>query len=323
MRIGILSCQHIHAHSYISVLNDMDNVEAYGIAEKDERIGKNFAQNNNLRYYQDYHQLLEEDIDAVIITSTNNMHADMAVAAAESGKNILIEKPISTNLEDAQKIIDSCKKNNVKLMVAFPVRYVPAVIRAKELIDNGEIGKIIAINGTNHGQMPGGWFVNKALSGGGAVIDHTVHVADLMHWFLKSDIKEVYAKIANLIYDIPVEDSGLLSMKFENDVYASLDTSWSRPESFPTWGDVTLEIVGTKGSINVDAFAQHGDMYSNKYDSSKNIYWGDNMDYLMIQDFVDSIKNDNEVPITGEDGLFALKVALMAYESASRNQVVK
>ncbi|MDI3310336.1 MAG: Gfo/Idh/MocA family oxidoreductase, partial [Thermoanaerobacterium sp.] len=258
MRIGILSCEHIHALSYVSALKHIDGVEIVGIAESNELMGKNFAQNSQIRYYKDYQDLLKEDIDAVIICSANVKHKDMAVDAANAKKHVIVEKPIATTIEDAEKMIEECNKNGVKLMVSFPVRYEPSVKRTKEIIDSGKIGDIIAINGTNRGKMPGSWFIDKSLSGGGCVIDHTVHVVDLMHWILHSDIKEVYAKMGTMFNDIPVEDGGLLSMEFENGTYATLDTSWSRPVSFPTWGDVTMEIIGTKGTIRLDAFAQHG-----------------------------------------------------------------
>ena len=124
------------------------------------------------------------------------------------------------------------------------------------------------------------------------------------------------------IYDIPVEDCGLLSMGFKNGTYATLDASWNRPISYPTWGDVTMEIIGTKGTINLDTFAQHGNLYSNKNSHSSFVGWGDDMNLLMIKDFVKCVTENLPSPVSGEDGLFALKVALMAYKSADKNEVV-
>lgn len=323
MKIGILGCEHMHAASYVAEGKKLEDVEFVGIAEADRKRGESFAKMYGLKYYEDYHKLLEEDIDTVIICSANSRHAAMAIDAANSKKHVIVEKPIATTIEDAQKMIASCKENGVKLMVALPVRYAPAILRAKQIVDSGRIGDIVAINGTNHGSMPGGWFIDKKLSGGGAVIDHTIHVADIMHWMLNCDIKEVFAKMGTKIHDIDVEDCGLLFMEFENGTYATLDTSWNRPESFPTWGDVTMEIIGTKGSINVDAFAQHGNLYSNKLKYSSYQSWGDDMNYLMLRDFVKCIKKDLPSPVSGEDGLFALKVALMAYEAAEKNEPVR
>ena len=91
----------------------------------------------------------------------------------------------------------------------------------------------------------------KKLSGGGAVLDHTVHVIDVWRWMLEEEVVKVYAESGQLFYpDINIDESGLLSVEFQGGAFGTLDTSWSRPNnSFPTWGDVTMEIVGEKGSI--------------------------------------------------------------------------
>ena len=305
MKIGILSCEHMHAQGYVSALKSIEGVQIAGIAEQDRAVGTSFAEKNGIPYFSSYEEFLKRDMDAVIITSANVRHADLAELAAEAGKHILLEKPIATTMKDAQRIIDACRKNHVKLMISFPVRYEPSVARAKQLVDSGKIGKVVAIAGTNHGKMPGGWFIDKALSGGGSVMDHTVHVADIMHWILKSDIRDVYCKMGTKVHDIPVEDCGLLSMEFKDGVYATLDASWDR-----------------KGTIDVDAWKQRGNLYSNGMKYSAFAGWGDDSNLLMIRDFLKCIREDLPSPIPGEDGLFALKVALMAYQSAKSGKKV-
>jgi UDP-N-acetylglucosamine 3-dehydrogenase len=119
------------------------------------------------------------------------------------------EKPISINKQDAQEMIDICKANNVILQTAFPVRYNSSIIRAKQIIDNGQLGGIIAVKGTNRGQCPGDWFVDIEKSGGGAVIDHTVHVTDILRWFLGSEVRTVYAEIGNTFTNQLIDDSGI------------------------------------------------------------------------------------------------------------------
>jgi predicted dehydrogenase len=314
----------MHAESYTESLKHIEKVEIAGIGEENEKKGKDFAQRHGIRYFKDYGDMLsDKSVDAVLICSANSKHAKMTIDAAKAKKHVIVEKPIATTIEDAQKMIDACKENKVKLMVSFPVRYAPPVSRMKEIVDSGKLGEIIGISATNHGTMPGGWFIEKNLAGGGAIMDHTVHVVDILRWILKSEVKEVYAKMGTLIHDILVEDCGLISMKFENEIFATLDASWSRPKSFPTWGDVTFEIAGTKGSMSVDTFAQHGMLYSDEIAYSKNLYWGDDMDYLMLKDFVRCIHDDMPEPVTGKDGLEALRVTLKAYESVKKDKVVK
>jgi len=95
-----------------------------------------------------------------------------------------------------------------------------------------------------------------------------------------------------------------------------LDTSWSRNKSFPTWGDVTMEIIGTKGTIYVDSFAQKNDIYSIDAGKGQWDFWGDNMDAGLVDSFIEAIRDHKPVPITGYDGYIAAQIALKAYESA-------
>lgn len=324
MKLGIIGCEHMHADSYIEAASQITNIQVIGIAEPDKKLGKPLADKHKIPYFTNYSELIaSNDIDTVCICSSNASHKELTIEAAKAGKHVIVEKPIATTVEDGEAMIKACKDYGVKLMVALPCRYIPAVVRAKEMIEKGNIGDIIAITGTNHGTMPGGWFVEKEKSGGGAIIDHTIHVADIMHWILNKEVEEVFAKGGRYIHDIPVEDTGLIFMQFQDGPYATLDTSWNRPQSFPTWGYVTLNIIGTKGSIQVDSFKQHGNLYSNKYTKSMQTYWGDDMNLLMLKDFADVIDSDRESPISGVDGLFSLKIALWAYESIEKGEPIK
>lgn len=321
MKIGIISFAHPHAYGYADSLRKIDGVQIVGIADDDQKRGENAAAKYNTKFFKGHEELLQQDLDAVIITSENSKHREHVVAAAKARKHILCEKPLATKVEDAKEMIEVCKQNQVILQTAFPVRFNSAVVRAKKIVENGELGQIFAIKGTNRGTNPGGWFVDRAKSGGGAVIDHTVHVVDLMRWFLGAEVKEVYAEIDNTISSGSIDDCGILNIEFENDVFSTLDCSWSRNETYPTWGDVTLEIIGSEGNLKVDAFAQKVDVYAP--DGVNWNYWGDNMDFELINDFLTSVSNGKEPSISGFDGLKALEVALAAYESSEKRQPIK
>lgn len=323
LKIGMISFAHGHALSYFNSLRELPEVKIVGIADEVKSRVEGIVNRHEVPYYTDYRELLKQDVDAVVICSENAHHAKLVIDAANAKKHVLCEKPLGTTLEEMEQMIAACKHNGVQLMTAFPCRYLAAVVRAKEAIERGDIGDIVAIKGTNHGGNPGGWFIDKSLSGGGALLDHTVHVMDLMNWFLKSKVKEVYAYAATLFREeLEVEDAGMLHVKFENGVFAVLDTSWSRPKSFPTWGDVTMEIVGTQGVITVDGFAQKNDLFSNAAGKGQYTFWGDDMDAFMIRDFVKALLQGEQVPVTGEDGLKAAEVALAAYESVKLGQPV-
>jgi len=324
MKIGMISFAHMHAGSYARCLKQIGGVEIAGIFNEDENVGQSLARQFNTKFYSDYNELLSQKLDGAIVCSANADHKKYVVALAKAKcPHILCEKPIATTAEDAQEMIDTCKSNNVQLGIAFPCRYIPAVIGAKRSIDENTIGNILAAKTTNHGSMPGGWFIQKEKSGGGAVMDHTPHVVDLLRWFMKSEPVEVYGEIGSLFYNMDIDDAGILTILFDNGVFATLDTSWSRTKSYPTWGDVTMEIVGMDGVISVDSFAQDIDIYSDKNIKAQWYYWGDNMDFGLIKDFLDSISNNKPFQIKGEDGLRALEVAIAAYKSAATKAPVK
>ena len=323
VKVGMMSFAHMHAYSYANCLRQLPNVELAGIADDDAGRGKKLAKQLNTKYFPSYEKLLKEDIAAVVVCSENVYHKQLTVMAAKAGKHVLCEKPISVSMKDAQAMIEACKKNGVKLMTAFPCRFAPPVERVKQLIDEGKIGKILAINGTNHGRMPGGWFIDKKKSGGGAVMDHTVHVADLMRWITNQEIVEVYAEIDTRFYKINIDDCGILNLKLSNGIFATLDASWSRPKVYPIWGDVTMHIIGTEGVIYLDTFAQKMAVYNNDDVKPNWVYWGSNMDLGMIKSFINAIEKNEPVPITGVDGMKAMEVALGAYASAKKKQPVK
>ena len=114
----------------------------------------------------------------------------------------------------------------------------------------------------------------------------------------------------------------MLSFKLANGAFGTLDTSWSRPKSYPTWGDVTIEVVGDRGVIDVDAFGQQIAVYSEASGKGAWVNWGSNMDLGLMRDFADTIAHGREPSISGYDGLKALEVAIGAYKSAETGNPV-
>lgn len=322
VKIGIMSMAHMHAYSYADAVRSMPNAELAGIADHDADRAIETATTFETTAFARYADLLRTDIDAVIIGSENVRHRELCEMAADAGKHVLCEKPLATSVEDGQAMIAACRKRQVQLMTAFPCRFSPAMGRLRTAVIDGAAGSILAIRGTNRGRCPFGWFVQTELSGGGAVIDHTVHVTDLMRWLTGSEVVEVYAEISNRMFGQDFDDIGFLNLRFANGVFASLDTSWSRPKSFPTWGDVTMAVVCDSGTLTLDMFAQNLVLYSDKSGATSWSHWGDNIDRLMLEAFVSAIAEGQPVPITGEDGLRAAEVALAAYRSAETGEPV-
>lgn len=322
VRIGLYGIAHLHALSYLACLRDMAGVEVAGVWDADAARLSMAEEQYGLRAFRDRNALLDRQLDGVVICSPNAHHRRDVEAVAERVPHILCEKPLATTVEDGQAMLDVCQAAGTRLQTAFPVRFAPAVQETKRMLDAGGLGQVYSASCTNQGSMPGGWFTEPSLSGGGAVIDHTVHVIDLLRWFWDTEVAEVYAEIGYGQFhpELRIDDAGLLSFQLANGVYGTLDTSWSRPPGHYVWGNVTLELIGAEGVLNVDAFRQH--LTLTHGGRSRWQPWGASPDRALMEDFVDMIRSDREPSITGEDGLKALEVALAAYGSARTGQPV-
>lgn len=323
-RIGILSAAHGHVHSYLNCLGNRKDVTVVGFYDDDVVRGRQAAEQHGVEFFASAADLLDEQLDGVIVCAENAKHRPMVEQAAGRCRAILCEKPIATTLADAQAMIDACARTSTRLQIAFPVRFAPPIQWLKNTLAEGVLGTVYAVQTTNHGGTPGDWFVDRQLAGGGAVMDHTVHVIDLLRWFWQTEVTEVYAEIGTgvLHSGLEIDDVGLLSFTLANGVYGTLDTSWSRPPSYPTWGDVRIEVTGEQGVLYVDAFRQYLAVSSEKSGKTHWYPWGSDMNQGLIDDFVTMIQSGRAPSITGVDGLRALEVALAAYRSAETGQPV-
>lgn len=324
--VAIVSFEHMHAYAYADALTQMQNVELVAIAESDPaRLSELYRKYPQVsQFFSDYRVMLDTvSCDAVIITSANADHCAIALECTRRRKHILCEKPIATTVEDAKAMIQAAREAGVKLMTAFPVRFSPAVREAKRLIKEGKLGRVLGGATSNHGSMPGGWFTQPQRSGGGAVIDHTVHVVDLIRWIFEDEVESVFALAENRLHpEIPCEDCGLLLFRTRRGLTFSLDTSWSRCKSYPIWGDVKLDIRGEQANLSLNCFPCAVNHYDDTVLRHSAFSLGDNLDRLMLEEFCAAIREDREPEVTGEDGLRALEVALAAYQANSAGIVV-
>ena len=328
IRIGILSFAHHHGEAYISNLRNMEGVELIGVADDDPIRGQTIAAQNQALYFHTYEDLLESKPDGVIICTENNRHRSLVEIAASRRIHILCEKPIATTLEDAQAIVELCDKAGVLLMTAFPMRFSAPLLEIKERLDNGDFGDVYCFNGTNRGELPTkhrAWFVDPELAGGGAIMDHTVHLVDIMRWFTNSEVATMYAR-SNKIFnadEVEVETGALEMLTFENGVFATIDASWSRPQYWPTWGGLDFEMVTQRGAVIVDAFRQNLNVYRHDWQRSNWTHWGSDSNHAMVSEFVAAIRENRQPRVTGVDGLRAVEATLAAYESDRTGQTVQ
>ncbi len=325
MKAGILSFAHGHAFGYARCLAEMPDVALVAVADDDVARGAAAAVRHGCDFFADYHDLLaRDDIDAVIITAPNAEHHAMTLAAAAAGKHVLCEKPLATTRADALEMIAVCRERGVILQTAFPMRFSAPAITLRQMVREGAVGTPLAAMTTNHGKMPApAWFTDPARSGGGAVMDHTVHVADLLRWTFGQEITRVYAEIDTRIHpNLPTDDVGMLMLELEGGLWASLDPSWARPKTWPIWGGLTIDVIGEQGVLSMNAFAQNLQWFDDRGGQYTLIPWAEGGDPGMIRAFFDAVRDGGPPPVTGEDGLHALEVALCAYESAKRHEPV-
>jgi predicted dehydrogenase len=201
------------------------------------------------------------------------------------------------------------------------VRFHPAVQQLRALVDSGGLGALRALNGTNQSVMPlreRAWFADPALAGGGAMMDHVVHLADVFSWLLGAAPERVYAVGNRIVHSevVTVETSGLVMLDYADGVFASIDCSWNRPLDYPSWGGIGLSVVGDGGTVEVDAMRQRLTRFGGGQAFGWTP-WGVDINQLMIDDFLAAVRDGREPAVTGRDGLIATTVALAALESAA------
>lgn len=317
VRVGFLSVAHMHAWGYASALRGEPLAELGPVWDENSERARAFALAQGVDVAPSVEAALAE-CDAVVVTSENRLHADLCELAAGAGRHILCEKPLVTSEEEGERVLAAVDQANVKLMTAFPCRYSPGFQRLVERVRAGDIGPLRAVCATNRGRCPFDWFVDPARSGGGAMIDHVVHVADLLRVLVGEEVASVQAMAGNNIHGKEWEDTAMLTLEFPGGVFATLDSSWSRPKSFKTWGDVTMNVVGDGGVIELNLFGQAFDVFDDTTMTHRIHGYGSDLDAGLVADFVRCIEEDAEPPITARDGLQAARVALAGYESLHR-----
>jgi UDP-N-acetylglucosamine 3-dehydrogenase len=328
MRIGVISFAHMHAEGYTAGLRKIPGVDLVGFSDTDADRGARFAAAFGLRWFERHQELLDQGVDAVIVCSENAGRVELVEMAAAAGAHVLCEKPIEVGLGQAEALGESCRRHGVRFMTAFPMRFDSSVRSARAAVDAGELGRLLAINGVNHAEMPARhrpWFAQRELAGGGAVMDHTVHLADLMRWFFGSEVSEVYAEVGNPFQRgmVDVDSAGLITLAFENGACAAIDCSWSRPATYPRWGHLKMELVGERGALALDAFAQALTVYSPRQERNPAWHnWGSDPNQAMLEEFVAAVREGREPAVTWRDGYEALRVALACYESAERGEPI-
>lgn len=199
------------------------------------------------------------DVDVVIVATTNAVLVETSLAAVQAGKHVLVEKPAARNVAELTPLIDAARENGIQVRVGFNHRYHPALLKAHELLEAGELGELMFVRGRyGHGGRKGydrEWRANPAISGGGELIDQGVHMIDLARWFL-GDFTEIQGFAHTYFWDMPVDDNGFMLLKTAKMQTAFLHVScseWKNLFSLEVYGrEAKLHIEGLGGSYGVE-----------------------------------------------------------------------
>ncbi|MFJ4713674.1 Gfo/Idh/MocA family protein [Streptomyces sp. NPDC088785] len=335
VKVGVLSFAHVHAGGFARLLAGMDGVEVRAAdpdpdpAAPGEVRGAEFAARLGVPYADTYEELFAWGPDKVVVCAENARHRPLVERAAAHGVDVLCEKPLATTPEDGVAMVEACRAAGVRLAVAHPVRFSPAYLAVRDAVRAGTAGEVLAVAAANNGYLPAGrrrWFVEPLLAGGGALIDHTVHVVDLLDdLFEGCPVTSVYAQTNNVLYgargDVPVETAGLLTLTYANGAVLTLDFSWSQPRHHPAWGGLSMRVVGERAVLEMDAFDQKVFGFDERGRRGVEIPYGVGLDELMMRAF---LFGEGDVGVTdGGAGVRALRVVSAAYASAGTGRTVR
>ena len=312
--IGVVGLAHVHAAGYLDRLRRFSDIRLAGICDERPDRTRAASERYGVPGYLNRDEFYDrEKPDAVIVANENALHLEPASDAIRRGIAVLCEKPLGTDEDEMRDFLDLVEKCKGRCMTLLPNRFAVPVIEAKAALDAGEIGRLLAVHATNCGKMPGGFFVDPKLAGGGSLMDHTIHVGDLTNWFVGAEPEEVWGIARTALHpDLAVDDVSQVHYRYANGVVVTLDSSWSKHEHYPSDRNLTMTLVGDRGSLFVDLTRDRQDVYGER--SGWNVGGADKVQ-RMIEAAVDCLKNDRDFPVTALDGYRASRIATRAYRN--------
>lgn len=277
--------------------------------------------------YEDYHEILNNpEIDAVLICSSTDTHADIAVEAAEAGKHIFCEKPVDLTVAKIKKVIAAVEKAGVKLQIGFNRRYDHNFAEIKRLANDGKLGKLQMIKITSRDPEPPS--IDYVKVSGGIFLDMTVHDFDMAR-FIGGEVEEVYANAAVTVDEAIGEagdvDTALIALKFKNGAIGVIDNCRKACYGY----DQRLEVFGTGGQAstandtptNVSYINEKGNMTDKPLYFFLERYMQSFTDEMT--EFINAVQNDEQTKTTVNDGLEALRLGLAAKLSVKEHRPIK
>ncbi len=323
--IGVGSMGRNHAR----VVSELGDVELVGVADANPAAAEAIGQKYGVAAFGDYRELLAKtQPEAVTIAVPTALHEEVATAALQAGAHVLVEKPIAATLEEGQRLIALAAEKQRKLMIGHIVRFNPALQALKEKLDAGELGRIFQIVCRRAGPFP------ARIRDVGVVVDLAPHDLDVMRFLTGSEPTRIYAEIERNVHT-EHEDLLMGLLRFGNGVIGQLEINWLTPTKMRE-----VLVLGERGMFRYDDLTQdlyffenaetEGDLWG-ALQSIKGVSEGRMVRYaiqrqeplkLELQAFVKAVREDLPAPVGGEDGLQALRLALLLIESGQQNHTI-
>lgn len=334
---AIIGCGVIAPCHADSIVN-MEGTELYAVCDIIHDKADAFAQRYGVKkVYYDYREMLKNpEIDIVCICTPSGLHGEMSIAAAESGKHIVCEKPMEITNEKNEAIIEAVRRCNVKMQCIFQRRTMSAAIAAKKAIEEGKLGRILMASAylkyyrDQAYYNSAGWRGTWELDGGGALMNQGVHGIDLLIWMVGQKVEKLFARADHLARNIEVEDTAVALMQFSGGGYGVIEGATI---AYPGL-DTKFEIHGEYGTIIFsDAGIERWEFINEKVpmpESSVKLGGAGNAaaissvgHYILLKDLIDSIKEDREPMIPPEEGRTAVSIIRAIYKSAQEKREVE
>lgn len=318
---GFIGSIHLQQWQYI------EDVEVKACVDIEEERAKELSQMYKVqKYYIDVDKIQgDNSIEIVDVCTPTYTHREIVEKLFESGKDVIVEKPISLRLSEAKMMVEKAKKCGRKLMVAHVLRFWNEYATIHELIKGKKIGYPIFARAHRLSAFPSwawrNWhdFIDK---GGGVFIDMSIHDLDFLRWTF-GDIEEVFARGGTFLREgASSHDFTDAFIKFKDGIRAYVEGSWIMPSIFPF--STEFEAIGSDGSISFASGAPNKVIFYPKNDHVQTISRTSEDAYLLeLRAFKDAVKSDKEVPVPGEEGLKTLEVAVAGLISVVKERPVR
>ena len=296
--------------NHVRVYHKMEEANLMGVSDVSERALKKIEKKYGAKGYTDYCELLANpEIEVVSVCVPTTFHHAVVMEAIKHKKHVLVEKPIAFTLTEAEEMIAAAKEAGVILATGHVERFNPAVQKAKELIDDGVIGDIVSAFAKRVGPLP------PRIKDVGVSIDLAIHDLDIMNYLFEEEITQVYGTMNSSFDDSEFEDHAEIMVSFDNESTGIIEVNWLTP-----YKRRELELTGTAGIISVDYIQQSIEVFG-KFAQDIEIVHEEPLKGE-LKSFLNSVVEEKEPVITGEDGLKALKMVIAANKSSKEHRPI-